>query len=113
VLGGGGAQALVLNSAGYPPMLTERAAAFDIPVLILHGEADDPADGGSPMTAVARARAFEAALRRAGKPVEAVYYPGGRHNGLFADRREYRDKVARAGAFLRATGDRKASRVSP
>lgn len=50
VLRDGTVQALVLNSAGYPPALIKEANQFDAPVLILHGAADSLADGGSIMT---------------------------------------------------------------
>ena len=46
------------------------------------------------------ARDFEAALRAAGKPVEAVYYEEGRHNGIFTSSTQYRDEVLRMLAFL-------------
>ena len=101
VLRGGHARAIILNSAGYPDELIRRAARFDAPVLILHGERDDPRDGGGAMTDVARARAFHAALRRANRPVEAMFYPRGRHNDLFADPRQHADQVRRMRAFLR------------
>ena len=51
---------------------------------MLHGTADSPADGGVAVTNIQMARDFEAKLRAAGKPVEAVYYEGGRHNDIFA-----------------------------
>ncbi len=100
VLRGGEAQAVILSSAGYPDGLIQRAARFGAPLLILHGENDDPRDGGSAMTNVARARAFQAALQRANRPVEAVFYPKGRHNGLFADPRQHADQVRQIRAFL-------------
>jgi dipeptidyl aminopeptidase/acylaminoacyl peptidase len=53
------------------------------------------------VTAVERARDFEAALRRAGKPVEAKYYEGGEHNGIFTDPVQHDDEVRRMAAFLR------------
>ena len=46
------------------------------------------------------ARDFEAALRAAGKPVEAVYYEGGRHNDIFTSSTQYRDEVRWMLAFL-------------
>lgn len=101
VLRGGDARAVILSSAGYPDEVVQRAARFDAPVLILHGESDDPRDGGSVMTNVARARAFQAALLGASKPVTAMFYQGGRHNGLFADPSQRADQVRRMRAFLR------------
>lgn len=93
-------EAVAVNSAGYPLALTQRASEIGAPVLILHGEADNPADGGSPVTDVQSARAFEAALRGAGLPVEAVYYEGGRHNALFTDPEQYADEVERLRGFF-------------
>jgi dipeptidyl aminopeptidase/acylaminoacyl peptidase len=98
VLGAGNVQAVVLNSAGYPATLSPQLKA---PVLILHGTADSPADGGVAVTNVQMARDFEAKLRSAGKPVEAVYYEGGRHNDIFSSPTQYRDEVQRMLTFLR------------
>jgi dipeptidyl aminopeptidase/acylaminoacyl peptidase len=67
---------------------------------MLHGTADSPADGGGPATNVQMARDFEVALRAAGKPVEAVYYEGGRHNDIFTSSTQHRDEVQRMLAFL-------------
>jgi dienelactone hydrolase len=81
ILGAGNVQAAVLNSVGYPGNLSIQVKA---PILILHGTADSPADGGVAVTNAQMARDFEAKLRTAGKPVEAVYYEGGRHNDIFS-----------------------------
>jgi dienelactone hydrolase len=94
-------RAAVLNSAGYPTELADRVSQVKIPVLMLHGTADSPADGGSTFTNVRMARAFEGALRQAGKQVEAFYYDGGRHNGIFASSTQYDDEVQRIVTFLR------------
>jgi alpha-beta hydrolase superfamily lysophospholipase len=67
---------------------------------MLHGTADSPADGGSAFSDVQMARTFEAALRRKQKPVEAKYYEGGRHNGIFEDGAQHDDEVERMIAFL-------------
>lgn len=91
---------LVLNSTGYPDEVILRASALQVPVLIMHGDADDARDGGSAMTAPARARRFEDALKRAGAVVESKYYPGG-HNSLFTDSTQYRDVVRRIADFVR------------
>jgi len=101
ILGAGHVQAAVLNSGGYPNELADRAAQVKAPILILHGKADGPADGGSALTSVQMARDFEAALRRAGKPVEAMYYEGSGHNGIFTSPTQYDDEVKRIVAFLR------------
>jgi dipeptidyl aminopeptidase/acylaminoacyl peptidase len=76
------------------------SSRLDTPILMLHGTADSPADGGSPLTNVQMARDFESALRAAGKPVEAVYYDGSGHNAIFTDAGQYRDEVQRMRAFL-------------
>lgn len=97
----GAVNAVVLNSAGYPPEVTARAAEVDVPILLMHGTADTPAGGGSPFTNVTMARAFEAALRNAGKGVEAVYYEGGGHETIFTVRTQYEDALQRMTTFLR------------
>ena len=81
----------------------ERDAAGHVrnAVLILHGTADSPADGGVAVTNIQMARDFKAKLRAAGKPVEAVYYEGGRHNDIFASSTQYRDEVQKMVTFLR------------
>jgi dipeptidyl aminopeptidase/acylaminoacyl peptidase len=94
----GTVQAAILNSAGYPADLSPDVKA---PILILHGTADSPADGGVAVTNIQMARDFEAKLRAAGKPVEAVYYEGGRHNDIFTSSTQYRDEVQKMLAFLR------------
>ena len=101
LLGAGTVRAAVLNSTGYPGELAKRAPEIKVPILMLHGTADSPADGGSAFTNMQMARDFEAALRRADRPVDAKYYEGGRHNGLFADVTQYDDEVQRMTAFLR------------
>ena len=94
----GSVQAAVLNSGGYPVGLSTDVKT---PLLILHGTADSPEDGGVAVTNVQMARDFEAKLRAAGKPVEAVYYEGGRHNDIFSNPTQYRDEVQQMLAFLR------------
>jgi dienelactone hydrolase len=96
----GGVWVAVLNSTGYPQEVIDRAGAVSAPLLLLHGKADSPADGGSERTAVHRAQEFEDALRRKEKQVEAVYFDGG-HNGLFADSKQYDESVRLIAAFLR------------
>ncbi len=94
------AQAVLLDSSGYPAELTARAAELAAPLLILHGTADGPADGGSAMTAVGKARAFEAGVASAGGRVEAKYYAGAGHNAIFTDPVQYQDELQRIKAFL-------------
>jgi alpha-beta hydrolase superfamily lysophospholipase len=77
-----------------------RASEINIPVLILHGTEDNAADGGSPVTEIARARQFETVLRSANKVIKAKYYEGGRHNSVFSDAAQYEDTVQRISAFL-------------
>src|SRR5262249_54434877 len=84
----GHVQAAALNSAGYPDSPSPDVRA---PILIWHGTADSPADGGVAVTNVQMARNFEAKLRTAGNPVDAVYYDGGRHNDIFSSATQYRD----------------------
>jgi len=96
----GDASALVLSSSGYPPELAGRITELKAPILILHGVADSPSEGGSEMTNIQMARNFEAAVRRAGKPIEAHYYEAG-HNGLFANRAQAEDTVRRISGFLK------------
>ena len=100
IIQGGNVQAAVLNSSGYPSPLADLSSRFKAAILMLHGTADSPADGGGAATDVQMARDFEAALRGAGKSVEAVYYEGGRHNDIFASSTQYRDEVERILAFL-------------
>ena len=100
VLRVGGVQAVVLNSAGYPSQFVDLSARLTAPILMLHGKADDPADGGSALSNIQMARDFESAVRASGKPVETVYYEGGRHNGIFSSPAQYRDEVQRMLAFL-------------
>jgi dipeptidyl aminopeptidase/acylaminoacyl peptidase len=100
VLRQAGVQAVVLNSAGYPSQLADLVAELSASILILHGTADNPADGGSPLTNVQMARDFEAVLRRHGKSVEAMYYEGGGHNSIFTSSTQYDDEVQRIVAFL-------------
>jgi len=97
VLRVGNVQAAVLNSAPYP---ARASADIKVPILILHGTNDNPADGGGPGTNIDRVREFEAKVRAAGKPVEAVYYDGGRHNDIFLSSTQHRDEVRQILEFL-------------
>ncbi len=100
-LTGGDVSALVLDSTGYPGELANQVPRLHAPILILHGLRDSPADGGSAVTDAKMARSFEAALRNAGKAVEAKFYSAGTHNGIFASRAQRADELRRIGAFLR------------
>jgi dienelactone hydrolase len=99
----GAVDALVLDSTGYPGELLEQVPRLHAPVLILHGLRDSPADGGSALTDPKMARSFEAALRNAGKTVEAKFYPAGTHNGIFASAAQRADEVRGITAFLKRT----------
>jgi dienelactone hydrolase len=100
VLAGGIVQAIVLNSAGYPPNLANNVSRLTVPILMLHGRANSPEDGGSPLSSVEMARGFEASLRAAHKTVEAVYYEGD-HSAIFTNPAQYEDEVRQIAAFLR------------
>lgn len=99
-----GLHAVVLNSGAYPPELVARAAALSIPALLLHGTADGPAEGGSEMTTVARARAFEAALLAARKVVKGEYFDDARHSALFYNADQRARSLRHIADFLRWEG---------
>ena len=94
-------RAVVLSSTGYPSELTSRVDRITTPILMFHGARNEPADGGSALSNIQMARDFEAALRRASKPVEFVYYERGAHNSIFSDAAQYKDQVRRMLGFLR------------
>lgn len=100
VLKGGEARALALECAGYPAEVTARAALVDVPVLILHGALNGTEDGGSPVTTVEMAQAFESAMRSAGKRVTAMYYKGSGHSGMFTNPEQFNDEARRVAAFV-------------
>lgn len=103
----GGVRAAVINSAGYDEIVTQRVSAVSAPLLLLHGRKDGPADGtgGNAVTAFEKALAFESALRKAGKPVEAWYFDA-HHNGLFTDATQYDETVRLVVGFVgRYVGD--------
>ena len=92
--------AVVLNSTGYPPEVTTAAAQVQAPILLLHGTTDSPADGGSQISTVEMARAFEAAVRKAGRPIQTHYYEAARHNEIFTNESQRVDEVQRTVRFL-------------
>ena len=93
--------ALILDAGVYLPEHTAHAEELKAAVLMLHGEADSPANGGGPPSSAQKAHDFDAALRRAGKSVEAKYYKTGLHNSLFTDPAQHHDEVRRILRFLR------------
>ncbi len=97
ILQGADVKGAMLNSAGYPASLS---AEVNAPILILHGTADSPADGGVEVTNIQRARDFETKLRAADKTVTAVYYEGGRHNDIFSSPPQARDEIQQMLKFL-------------
>ena len=99
-------RAVVLSSTGYPSEVTSRVDRITTPILMFHGARNEPADGGSALSNIQMARDFEAALRRAGKPVEFVYYERGAHNSIFSDAAQYKDQVRRMLGFLRPLLDK-------
>ena len=101
LLGIGKVQAVVLHSSGYALAPWDRAAEFNVPILIMHGTADGPADGGGPSTGVELARQFEAALRGIQRPVEATYCEGCGHNTFFTNSTQRKDEVKGMIEFLR------------
>ena len=101
MLRAGEVQSGVLSSSRYPRQLADLASQMRVPLLMLHGTADDPSDGGTEFTNVEMARSFEQALRASGKPFEAVYYEGGRHNDIFASSARYQDELKRMSVFYR------------
>lgn len=96
----GKAQAVILNSTGYPDAVIKRASEFNVSILLLHGKADNPEEGGSLFTNIKMARQFETALRAANKDIEVNYYEGSGHNGLFTNPAQFDDVVKRVADFL-------------
>ena len=95
LLASGNVQAVVFHSSGYALTPWNRAAEFNVPILIMHGTADGPADGGGPNTGVELARKFEAALRKNQKPVEAAYCEGCGHNTFFTNSTQREEELTR------------------
>lgn len=97
----GKVQGLILNSCGYPTEVIKRASEINIPILILHGTADSPSEGGSAFTNISMVRQFEAALRSANKNVEVNYYEHGGHNGIFTSVTQFETTIQRISTFMR------------
>jgi carboxymethylenebutenolidase len=95
-------RAAVLENGGYPTEWADRASQVKAPILLLHGAGDTARDGGSAFNTIEMARNFEAALKRASKPVEAQYFPDAGHNAFFTDARQRVEEVRRMAAFYRA-----------
>lgn len=100
VLKGSTVKALILNSAGYSDNAIAGATQITMPVMVLHGTADSPANGGSPITDIQRARQFVDAMHRAGRSPEVVYYKGSPHSGLFSGPKQHQDEMQRMAGFI-------------
>jgi len=96
----GKANALILNSTGYPPEVVKRSVNLSVPVLILHGTADDPVDGGSTFTSIDTVRQFVTQLRNSKKDVEVKYYEGSGHNALFSNSSQFNDTIQQIADFI-------------
>jgi dienelactone hydrolase len=101
LLAGGQVNAAVLHSSGYALRPGGHADAFRVPLLIMHGTADGPADGGGPNTRIELAREFEAALRKSDQPVETAYTEGGGHSTFFTSAAQRDAELKRMIEFLR------------
>lgn len=101
-LNGGEACGIILNSGAYPPDAVERVNSLAVPILVLHGDADGPTEGGASMTTATRTRDFVRALEQAGKQVDAKFYPEGNHNSLFLKPEQHRQEVSEIVRFMRA-----------
>ena len=89
LLASGHVQASVLHSSGYALRPWNRAAAFNVPILIMHGTADSFGEN----TRLGFAREFEMALRANKKPVEAAYCEGCGHNTFFTNSAQRDDEL--------------------
>jgi alpha-beta hydrolase superfamily lysophospholipase len=97
LLAGGNAQAAVLHSSGYALRPWNRAAEFNLPILIMHGTADRFGEN----TEVGLAREFESGLRAKKKPVETAYCEGCGHNTFFTNATQRDDELKTMIEFLR------------
>jgi dienelactone hydrolase len=96
----GKVQAVALNSSSYPSLALDLVPNIKVPILMLHGTADSPDDGGAASTDIEMARNFETASQGAGKEVQAVYYDGGRHNSIFTSATQRDDEMQTMRAFF-------------
>jgi carboxymethylenebutenolidase len=97
LLAKGNVQAAVLHSSGYALRPWNRAAEFNVPILIMHGTADTLDE----TTQFGFAREFERALRTNVKPVETAYCEGCGHNTFFTNSAQRDDELKRMTEFLR------------
>ena len=97
LLARGNVQASVLHSSGYALRPWNRAAEFNVPILIMHGTADSFGEN----TQFGFARDFEIALRANKKPVETAYCEGCGHNTFFSNLAQRDDELKRMTEFLR------------
>jgi dienelactone hydrolase len=97
LLAGGNVQAAVLHSSGYALRPWQRAAEFNVPILIMHGTADNFSDN----TRFGFAVEFEASLRANKKSVESAYCQGCGHNTFFTSAGQRDTEVRQMTDFLR------------
>ena len=97
LLSDGTVQAAVLHSSGYALRPWNRAAEFNVPILIMHGTADSLGEN----TQFAFARKFEMSLRANMKPVETAYCEGCNHNTFFTNSTQRDDELKGMIEFLR------------
>ena len=96
LLAGGYVQGAVLHSSGYALRPWNRAAEFNMPILIMHGTADSFGEN----TQFGFAREFEMGLRANKKPVETAYCEGCGHNTFFTNSTQRDDELKRMIEFL-------------
>jgi dienelactone hydrolase len=97
VLAGGNVQAAILHSSGYGLRPWNRAAEFNVPILIMHGTADSFGEN----TRIAFARQLETGLRANKKLVETAYCEGCGHNSFFTNATQRDEELKRMIEFLR------------
>jgi dipeptidyl aminopeptidase/acylaminoacyl peptidase len=102
LLAEGDVQASVLHSSGYTLQPWQRAAEFNVPILIMHGTDDSFGEN----TRFGFARGFEMALRANKKPVETAYCEGCDHNTFFTNATQRDDELKKMSDFLHRHLDR-------